>query len=84
VSIHALRHAYATHLIEAGLNLRAVQLQLGHACPRTTAQYVHISEKAIGEQHQRINRLVFSLAPLFLDATTQPKAAAPASPRSAA
>ena len=44
VSIHSLRHAYATHLIEVGLNLRGVQELLGHSCPQTTACYVHMTD----------------------------------------
>lgn len=65
VSIHSLRHAYATHLIEVGLNLRGVQELLGHACPKTTARYVHMTDKArddrrvlidglMGQLHQRL------------------------------
>jgi integrase/recombinase XerD len=45
VSIHSLRHAYATHLIEVGLNLRGVQELLGHACSKTTARYKHMTDK---------------------------------------
>jgi site-specific recombinase XerD len=46
VSIHSLRHSYATHLIEAGLNLRSLQQQLGHSDPQTTARYVRLTEKS--------------------------------------
>lgn len=61
VSIHSLRHAYATHLIEAGLNLRAIQHLLGHACPKTTARYVHLSEKSLGDSHRMIEGLINQL-----------------------
>lgn len=61
VSIHSLRHAYATHLIEVGLNLRGVQELLGHACPRTTARYVHMTDKARDDRRVLIDDLMGQL-----------------------
>jgi integrase len=62
VSIHSLRHSYATHMIEAGLNLRAVQEQLGHGCPKTTARYVRITEKSSGDAQALIDGLIGELS----------------------
>ncbi len=61
VSIHSLRHSYATHLIEAGLNMRAVQEQLGHACPKTTARYVRITERSTADSQAMIEALIHQL-----------------------
>jgi site-specific recombinase XerD len=61
VSIHSLRHAYATHLIEAGLNLRGVQELLGHACPKTTARYVHMTDKCRDDRRVLIDGLIGQL-----------------------
>ena len=61
VSIHSLRHAYATHLIEAGLNLGGVQRLLGHAYPETTARYVHMTDKSRGDQAALIESLMTQL-----------------------
>lgn len=58
VSIHSLRHSYATHLVEAGLSLRSVQDQLGHASPTTTARYVRMTEVSKQTQGAVINGLV--------------------------
>jgi site-specific recombinase XerD len=58
VSVHTLRHSYATHLLDAGVNIRTIQRYLGHSQLMTTMVYLHLSQKGQEDAYQRINDLM--------------------------
>ncbi len=58
VSVHSLRHAYATHLLEARVELRQIQIWLGHSSATTTAIYAHLTSHTTEVSTQTLNDLM--------------------------
>jgi site-specific recombinase XerD len=61
VSVHTLRHSYATHLLEAGVNLRVIQKNMGHTQLETTMIYLHLTQKGQEDACQLINQVMEGL-----------------------
>jgi len=63
VTPHSLRHGFATHLLENGVDIRVVQMLLGHASLRSTEIYTHLTEPLCDDLRHRLNRMFSDLFP---------------------
>ena len=63
VALHTLRHSYATHVLEAGVNPRLIQRSLGHSPLETTMLYLHLTHTGHEDAYERLDALMQGLLP---------------------
>jgi site-specific recombinase XerD len=60
-TVHTLRHSYATHLLESGVDIRVIQGILGHSSPKSTVIYTHLTQKTMTKLHTTVDDLMSDL-----------------------